>query len=272
MTDRLPKSVRDILPGYTAKAWPKIVPYVPEGGYLAGGTAIAVHLGHRISRDLDIFTSVPFDEADLRNRLVTELDFYVSDHGPGTIDGYLGETKVQFLDARTQTMLGEPTVVAGMPVAGLEDLMAMKIKVIGDRGELRDYFDLMEIERRTTLTFEESLGDYLYRYNPGETMSSLSHIVLALSSFADVADDPALPVERSEIEKYWTRRAVDVGRTLSTYATVGHLAKPGPAPEAPVAEIPVPRSGVALKCGKWMPRASTNCVDSVGHSGGCRSK
>jgi len=130
----------------------------------------------------------------LRNRLVTELDFYVSDHGPGTIDGYLGETKVQFLDARTQTMLGEPTVVAGMPVAGLEDLMAMKIKVIGDRGELRDYFDLMEIERRTTLTFEESLGDYLYRYNPGETMSSLSHIVLALSSFADVADDPALPV------------------------------------------------------------------------------
>jgi len=50
MTDRLPKSVQDILPGYTAKAWPKIVPYVPEGGYLAGGTAIAVHLGHRISR------------------------------------------------------------------------------------------------------------------------------------------------------------------------------------------------------------------------------
>ncbi len=272
MTDRLPKSVRDILPGYTAKAWPKIVPYIPKGGYLAGGTALAVHLGHRISRDLDIFTRVPFDETALRNRLVSELDFYVSDHGPGTINGYLGETKVQFLDASTQTMLRGPTVVARMPVAQLEDLIAMKIKVIGDRGELRDYFDLMEIERRTTLTFEESLGDYLYRYNPEEPLSSLSHIALALSSFGDVADDPALPLERAEIERYWTRRAVDVSLALSTHATVSHLPKRAPTAAAPVAEILVARSGVALECGKWMPRATTNCVASQGHSGGCRSK
>jgi len=269
MTERLPRSVLKILPGHTAKAWSLIVPYVPEGGYLAGGTAIAVHLGHRVSRDLDIFTQVPFDEAALRNRLVSELDFYVSDHGRGTINGYLGETRVQFLDASTQTMLREPMIVAGMPVAELEDLMAMKVKVIGSRGELRDYFDLMEIERRTSLTFEESLGDYLERFRPEDPMSNLGHIVLALSSFGDVADDPSLPVERSEIEKYWIRRTVDVGQALTTYATLGER---GPALESPGRDAPVAEAEAAPTCGKWMPRAKTHCVEPEGHAGGCRSK
>jgi Nucleotidyl transferase AbiEii toxin, Type IV TA system len=272
LTDRLPKSVRDVLPGHTAEAWPAIVPYIPKGGYLAGGTAIAVYLGHRISRDLDIFTSLPFDEPVLRSRLVSELDFFVSDAGPGTINGYLGETKVQFLDASTQRMLGEPSMVAGMPVAQLEDLMATKIKVIGDRGELRDYFDLMEIERRTDLTFEEGLGDYLDRYEPQDAMSSLSHVVRVLSSFGDVADDPALPVNREEIEAYWTRRAPDVAQTLTTYASLGHLPRGGPSPHPLVATSPRFGATDDSTCERWMPRAKTRCVEPRGHAGGCRSK
>jgi len=31
--------------------------------YLAGGTAVALHLGHRISEDFDFFTQVEFDAA-----------------------------------------------------------------------------------------------------------------------------------------------------------------------------------------------------------------
>jgi hypothetical protein len=51
------------LPGTTADAIQKL----GKGGmfsqaYLAGGTAVALQIGHRISRDLDFFTPEPFDE------------------------------------------------------------------------------------------------------------------------------------------------------------------------------------------------------------------
>ena len=47
--------VREILPPDTAATWDAIAPPVPSDAYLGGGTAIAVRLGHRISRDLDFF-------------------------------------------------------------------------------------------------------------------------------------------------------------------------------------------------------------------------
>jgi hypothetical protein len=46
------------------------------------------------------------------------------------------------LDAHDQIDLDEPQVHAGILVSSLPDVFAMKVKVIGDRGELRDYFDL----------------------------------------------------------------------------------------------------------------------------------
>ena len=47
--------VRKILPPDTAATWDTITQVVPPDAYLGGGTAIAVHLAHRISRDLDFF-------------------------------------------------------------------------------------------------------------------------------------------------------------------------------------------------------------------------
>jgi hypothetical protein len=52
----------------------------------------------------------------------------------------------------------------GLPVAGIRDLLAMKLKVIGDRGELRDYVDILEIERRTPHRTEQGLSYYQHWY------------------------------------------------------------------------------------------------------------
>lgn len=40
-----------------------------EPYHLAGGTAAALHLGHRLSIDLDFFGPLPFDAAELAGRL-----------------------------------------------------------------------------------------------------------------------------------------------------------------------------------------------------------
>jgi len=138
-----------------------------------------------------------------------------TDISEGTVDGVLGETKVQFLDASPQHRLVEAPLLAGIRVAGVEDIVAMKIKVVMDRGELRDYFDLMCIEKQTDLDVAEGMTLYLERYRPTTPEQHILQAVRALGYFDDVPDDPGLPVRRSEIERYWTARQPRIIKELN---------------------------------------------------------
>ena len=206
--------VRAILPGDTATTWDAIAPIVPQQAYLGGGTAIAVHLGHRVSRDLDFFFhhhSIDLD--DLATRLSAVGPFAVSERSPGTLNGLFSSTRVQFLHAdegRPQHVLEQPRETDGLRIAGLSDLIAMKLKVVGDRGELRDYFDLMTIEQRTGRTADEGLALFVARFQPEYPQQAINHILLGLGYFDDVDPDDALPVPRSDIVDYWARRQREI--------------------------------------------------------------
>jgi hypothetical protein len=98
-------------------------------------------------------------------------------------------TRVQFLHAdetRPQRLLESPTPIAGLHVARISDLMAMKLKVVGDRGELRDYFDLMTIEQQTGRLVDEGLALFLERFQPEYPDQAINHILLGLGYFDDV--------------------------------------------------------------------------------------
>jgi DNA-binding Lrp family transcriptional regulator len=117
--------------------------------------------------------------------------------------------KVQFLHAdevAPQRLLAPPIETAGLRVAELDDLLAMKLKVVGDRGELRDYFDLMTIEQRTGRSVEEGLQLFVARFQPPYPQEALGHIVRGLGYFDDVEPDDQLPVSRQSIVDYWTSR------------------------------------------------------------------
>jgi hypothetical protein len=206
---------RDVLRGETSAAWEKLAPLVPEWMYLSGGTALAMHLHHRVSRDLDLFTERPFDAESQADLLTAAFDdFAATLVTTGTVNGVLGETKVQFLDASTQHRIVEPKLIAGIQVAGIEDILATKLKVVMDRGALRDYFDLMSIEQHTDLDVINGLALYIERYQPKAPDQHIGQIIRALGFFEDVDDDPALPVERGEIERYWRKRQPEVVRGL----------------------------------------------------------
>jgi Nucleotidyl transferase AbiEii toxin, Type IV TA system len=203
-----------ILPPDTAFTWETIAPVVPTAAYLGGRTAIAVHLAHRVSRDLDFFFhhgSVDLD--DLTKKLSAAGSFAVTERAPGTLNGIFSATKVQFLHAdetRPQRLLEPPQMVDGLQIAQISDLMAMKLKVIGDRGELRDYFDLMTIEQRTGRTADEGLALFLARFQPEYPDQAVNHILLGLGYFDDVDPDDTLPVPRQQIIDYWARRQREI--------------------------------------------------------------
>jgi len=206
--------VRKILPPDTAATWDTITQVVPPDAYLSGGTAIAVHLAHRISRDLDFFfhhESIDLDK--LPRRLMAVGPFAVTERSPGTLNGIFSATKVQFLhadEARPQHLLEFPQEVDGLHIAGLSDLIAMTLEVVGDRGELLDYFDLMTIEQRTGRTADEGLALFVERFQPEYPQQAINHILLGLGYFDDVDPDDALPVPRDQIVDYWTRRQPEI--------------------------------------------------------------
>jgi hypothetical protein len=206
----LPEPIRDVLPADTAMAWELLAPVMPAAAYLAGGTAIAVHLGHRVSHDLYFFYH--HNDVDL-DRLTRTIDivgpFAVTMRAPGTLNALFFRTKIQVLHAdefAPQRLLAEPIEMAGLRVAELDDLLAMKLKVVGDRGELRDYFDLMTIEQRAGRSVEEGLQLFLARFQPQYPQDALGHIVRGLGYFDDIEPDDQLPVSRQTIVDYWTRR------------------------------------------------------------------
>lgn len=211
-----PRWLRAQLPRATAAAWPKVAAVLPTGGYLAGGTALAVHLRHRVSRDLDVFTEVDFDPEELRARLAEAGELLVTLVAAGTLNGLLDGARVQFLHAGGQRSLADPSIVWGMPVAGLPDLIAMKLAAL-QRGELRDYFDLKAVEERTPFTVEQGLAFFRDRYAPSlrNPDATTLEIVRALGWLDDVPADPAVPEPHQTVAEYWRRRAPEVEQSLS---------------------------------------------------------
>lgn len=206
-------SLAQLLPASTLTAWRTLAPVVPTIAYLSGGTALTAHLQHRVSRDLDFFTEEPFDVRALNEALNTVGTFAPTLADEGTLNGVFDDTKVQFLDASSQQLLEPTTQFGGVRLASLADVLATKLKVIQDRGALRDYFDLMLLDDH--ISIEEGLHLLVQKYRPVAPAGVIANVVRGLGYLDDVEDDPSLPLARDDIEAFWARRQPEIVRTVS---------------------------------------------------------
>ncbi len=218
----LPAELRAVLPEDTQAAWQLLAPILPPKLYLAGGTGVAVHLRHRVSRDLDFFYhSAAVDLEALSKQIAAAGQFAVTLKGEGTLRGLLGETKLEFLHAdevAPQRRLETPRSVGGIRVAGMKDLLAMKLKVIRERGEMRDYFDVKAIDESGPYSVEEGIEFWFERYGIGPESEYLQTLVTSLGYLEDVEPDESLPIDIDELAKWWRRRQKVVVRNLGRIA------------------------------------------------------
>jgi|GEM_PF-349088 hypothetical protein len=270
MRNSIPIEIRRILPPDTQETWEEIAAYLPDSAYLVGGTAVAVHLQHRESRDLDFYLSSPADLVGLHDQLTETGKWEASKHTGSTLNGVFSRTRVQFLLADNETNLGPLTVVGRIPVASLPDLFAMKLGVITRRGALRDYFDLMEMEKRAGLSVENGLSLYVRRYHPIGVDAALAAVVLALGAngIRDAESDPA-GIPRGtlkELRRYWPERQIEVAKHLDRY---GHSA-PRSRSASSLQDSKERSNRLAMPkrrqlCGAWMPIARAHCILPAGH-------
>ncbi len=111
--------------------------------YLGGGVAVAIHLGHRRSRDLDLFTPGAEPVPDLQRLTDPAAGVRILDRAPGTVHLEVHGVPASLLRYGYPLLAG-PERIAGipLPVASIDDLMCMKLSALAGRGMARDFWDL----------------------------------------------------------------------------------------------------------------------------------
>jgi len=136
----------------------------------------------------------------------------------GTLKGLFGATKLEVFGASRLTRLAPPAEMTGLNVAAMQDLMAMKLKVMAERGEMRDYFDVKTIDEEGGVSVEEGIELYLARYGVNPRGDALPHLYRAMGDLSDVEDDEALPIEKRDLQRWWATRQVQVLRNSDRFS------------------------------------------------------
>jgi len=109
---------------------------------LVGGTALAFHLGHRLSIDLDLFGA--FDREIITETLQSEAfdDFYVLSESKIIKQYLINRVKVDIVKYDRYQWLEDVIIDDQIRIAGLKDIAAMKIAAITNRGSKKDFVDM----------------------------------------------------------------------------------------------------------------------------------
>jgi len=174
-----------------------------DNAYLAGGTACALQLSHRISVDLDFFTPREFDAAGLIKSLKKISKFKIDRQTWGTIIGTIESVKFSIFVYKYPVVFPYGTLF-GINILDLRDIAAMKIDAIGTRGIKRDFVDLYFICQKG-IPLKDTLSFYNRKY--GKLSSNIIHIQKSLVYFVDaeISHMPKMlkPCNWEEVKNYF---------------------------------------------------------------------
>ena len=172
-----------------------------SGFYLAGGTSLALQLGHRQSEDLDFFTRNELLPARITERMQNMGTLRVSQDEPRTINAVLNDVKVSFLSYPYP--LHFPLLeLDGRLLADERDIAAMKLSAIAGRGAKKDFIDVFFLLQKYPL--ETMLGFFETMF--AKQQYNRLHVFKSLIYFNDAEHDPdpimILPADWEVVKQY----------------------------------------------------------------------
>ncbi len=164
---------------------------------LVGGTSLALQIGHRISIDLDLFSSSKVDISQIPNQIAHLGKIRIINQSPSVLNLFIDEIKVDFVS--NQYGFFNPSVLEdNLNLASIPDIAAMKLSAITGRGSKKDFVDLFFILKIFSLT--ELFTFYKKKYPDGEEFL----VFKSLTYFEDAEIEPmpkmVNPIEWDEIK------------------------------------------------------------------------
>lgn len=155
---------------------------------LAGGTALALHYGHRLSVDLDLFSGTDFVSSDLLSILELSFpDFIYSAPNVVGIFGFIENIKVDFVRYHQHPRIAPLIIEDGIRLLHPVDIMAMKVAAILKRAVKKDFWDIAELLDHYTV--EEMINSYNAKFPNQQLLISIPQAITYFSD-ADESEDP----------------------------------------------------------------------------------
>ncbi len=176
---------------------------------------MALQIGHRVSVDLDFFTSEATFSADVLAARFSKKEWTTDIVREGTIYGRLLGAKVSFI-AYPLFIPKSPFIDYGnLHILAIHDIAVMKLLALSQRGKRRDFIDLywlchngfslLEIMKRLPEQYPSVAHDY-------------HHIIKALAYFVDAENDlmpqAAFPCRWADVKKFFQTEAVKAAEQL----------------------------------------------------------
>jgi hypothetical protein len=198
--ETLPDASHDLLASLTIHGGTEI-----SGWILAGGTGLALQLGHRVSDDFDFFRTHGMNAASLFKKLAEVGPCETLQSGERTLSVLLSGVRLSFFQ------IDDPFLFRAAPysffsVADRRDIALMKLLAVTNRGSRKDFVDLHAI-----LQSGPTLSDYLQllpqKYGPGRL--NAYQVVMSLTYFDDAEAEPPprmlAPFEWSLCKEFFVR-------------------------------------------------------------------
>lgn len=156
--------------------------------YLAGGSALALHFGHRYSIDFDFFSLQSFDPKILSARL-SELGSFTEEVAKGiSLIGVFRGVRMSYFQYN-YSLIAPTSQYMGISIAHSNDIAAMKLVAISDRATKKDFVDLYELVHQG-VSFDNMFKFYDEKYKVFE--ANRFTLMKALTYF-DEADQEDMP-------------------------------------------------------------------------------
>lgn len=183
--------------------------------YLAGGTALALQLGHRLSVDLDFFSPTQEDIPALMEPLrhaMKEFSPILSDSSWGNLVFLANNVRVGFYGYGYE--LVKPVLQAeGIALASVEDIALMKMDALLSRASRKDFHDLYAICRRISLRELLALAPHKYPSFRDFEAQMARHMI----SFERADQESTMPlieeVEWETVKKWFREQAKMIGKS-----------------------------------------------------------
>ena len=161
--------------------------------YLAGGTGLALQIGHRRSVDFDFFSQKSINNEHISRNLSDIGLFKKLSEAKDTLYGVLDGVRVSFI-SYNYPLIGKLITEESMQIASLEDIACMKLSAIASRGTKKDLIDIYFLLRIYSLETLFKLFEKKYAISDYQYM-----LLKSLIYFEDAENDP-MPVMLIDID------------------------------------------------------------------------
>lgn len=155
-----------------------------EAFNLAGGTALALQIGHRISVDLDFFGDAAFEVIEVMDAIRDFAEVSIISQSRSILILNTNNVKTDFVRYR-YPLLKPVLQIEGLRLLSALDIGAMKLAAITNRGRKRDFFDLFFLLK--TYSLRQLIDAYNTKYADGSEFLVLKSIIY----FDDAEEDDA---------------------------------------------------------------------------------